>query len=96
MGIEDELLKICRESKEYLESISALELIENTDLFGRDLRKLVNNQHLPSTILVGCLMGEIHDLLAEPSNMLFDNKLMESFGLFKKHVDKEFMKKEKL
>ncbi|GAH70790.1 unnamed protein product, partial [marine sediment metagenome] len=45
-------------------------------------------------VLVGCLMTVSHSLSAEPDNMIFDTKLMESFKLFQIYVDKKFMKKE--
>lgn len=96
MVIEKELREAYRKSKAQLDSMSAFELMEDAGLFIKDLRKLVNSQRLPYAIIVGCLMQEVHSLNAEPSDMLLDNKLMESFKLFQKYVDREFMEKEQL
>lgn len=94
MGVEEKLLKAYKESVEQLESTSALELAQRTGLFLDDLQKLVNRQHLLPTVIIGCLMNEIYRLNAEPTDMLLDIKLTDSFKLFKKYVDNKFMKKE--
>jgi len=94
MDIEREISKICRESEEYLESLSALELMENARLFARDLNKLVHSQRLPISILVGCLMCEVNAVATQPGDMLLDDRIAKSFKSFKRYVDTKFMEKE--
>lgn len=94
MDTEDKLLKIYKESVKELESMSALELMKNAALFVADLEKLMDKQCLPIPILVGCLTTVIHNVCAEPDNMLLDIKLMKSFKLLQRYADANFMKKE--
>lgn len=94
MDIGKEISSINRESKKYLESISALEFMDTAVLFSRDLSKLIDKQCLPVSILVGCLMGEVYRLNTESYNILLDDKLMKSFMSFKEYVNKKFMEKE--
>jgi len=88
------LLKVYRESMEYLESISALELMSKMGLFMRDLNKLVNGTRLPAAVIIGCLMQEVHRLTAKSDEILLDDKLTRSFRLVKRYMDEKFMKKE--
>lgn len=94
MGIEKELLEAKRESIKRLESMSAFEFMEDASLFMKDLEKLVGKQHLPTVVLVGCLMSEIYILNARPDDMLLNAKLEKVFVAFKRYVDEKFMEKE--
>ena len=94
MDIESKLKQAYRESVEYLESVSAFELMKKSAVFTEDLKKLVDSQRLPPTVIIGCLMNEIFRLNIEPDNILLDDKLAGTFNSFKKYVDETFMKKE--
>jgi len=94
MDMEKKLQKAYKESKEQMASMSALDLMENAGLFLRDLKKLVNSQHLPAVIIIGCLMDEVNRLITEPENVLLDDKLEKMFMSFKRYLDENFMKKE--
>ena len=96
MDTEEKLRKAYNESKEYLESTSALELMGKSALFKQDLEKLVKSQKLPAVILIGCLMDEVHKLNAEPDAVLLDCRLTQAFDIVMKSADKKFMKKEQL
>jgi len=94
MDTEDELSKVYKKSVECLESMSALELMKNAALVTSDLEKLMSRQCLPVPVIVGCLITASYNISREQDNMLLDIKLMESFKLFQRYVDKKFMKKE--
>lgn len=94
MGMEKKLQKVYRESIKYLESMSALEFMKDANLFMLDLRKLVNSQHLPNGILIGCLMQEIHRLNTDFNDAMLDDSLTKAFTSFKRYADENFMKKE--
>ena len=94
MDIEKKLKQAYRESVEHLESISAFELMKKSAVFTEDLKNLVDSQHLPPAIIIGCLMNEMFRLNIEPDNILLDNKLAGVFTSFKKYMDETFMKKE--
>ena len=94
MDTEEKMLRMFKESTEYLKSVSAFELMNNASLFVRDLQKLIDSQHLPASVLIGCLMTEVHVISMEADRLLLDTKMTKAFTLFKEHTDKTFIKKE--
>lgn len=94
MDVEQKLNDMKRESKEYMESISALKLMEQAILFTDELERLTGRQHLPATLLIGCLMNEVNKLSTKFGDVILADKLAKSFNGIKEYVDKNFMKKE--
>lgn len=94
MDMEKELQEALRNSREYLGSMSALDLMNKSALFMRDLKKLINSQGLPANVVIGCLMNEVNRLNTETDSALLDDKLTKMFTSFKRYMDENFMKKE--
>ena len=95
MDVEKELYDMNMKSREYLESISAHELMKKACLFTDELRKLTDDQPMPVIIIIGCLMDEIHRLNTKYEDVILAGKLLKSFTGMKKYVDESFMKKER-
>jgi len=88
-------------SKEYLKSMSALDLMSQAVDFHKQLIHLIDSFNAPPAIIIGILTSEAHRLSSEQNDFKYlsaiemvvkyaekhDNKL-------KKYVDDNFMKKE--
>lgn len=94
MDIQEGLNVISEQSKKYLESITAFKLMQDADLFMKDLNNLVIKYHLPASIIAGCLMSEIERLNRECTDLLLDDALGKAFISMRKYMDENFMKKE--
>lgn len=95
MDIEQKLNDMGIKSVKYLESITALELLEQAILFMDELQKLTGRQNLPAVIMVGCLISEAERLNTKYDDMLLADKLVKSFKAMQEYMDKNFIKKEK-
>lgn len=94
MDVEQKLNDMKAESKEYMESINALKLMEHALSFTDELERLTGRQHLPATVLIGCLMNEVNRLSTKFDSIILADKLAKSFNGMKKYMDENFMKKE--
>lgn len=94
MNTNEKLGIIAKESKEYLESISAFELMQNANLFMNDLNRLIEKHKLPASLLIGCLIAEVDMVNRELNNILLDDDLTNALRSMKRYVDRSFMKKE--
>lgn len=95
MNGKDHYDRLYKKSVEYLNSVSALELMNDVKALSDDIHRDVVRYHLPGSVVAGILMCEIQTILNESESLATENAIMKLGDVIERYLDDNFMKKER-
>lgn len=95
MNDRDRLDRLYKKSVEYLDSVSALELMHDAASLSKDIRRNISRYNLPGSIIISILMDEIHKIHSMNESLATDGAITKMGNMLKRYLDENFMKKEK-
>ncbi|GAH87006.1 unnamed protein product [marine sediment metagenome] len=96
MNDRDRFDRVFKKSIEYLDSVSALELMNDAQSLGKDIQRDIAHYHLPGLVIIGVLMDEMLSIHSVSESLATERAIMKMGDELKRYLDKNFMKKEKI
>lgn len=96
MNGRDRFDRIYKESVEYLDSVSALDLMRDAEALHKDIYRDIARYNLPVSVIIGVLMNEIQYILDKGKSLGTEKAIIELDKGIKRYLDENFMKKEKI
>ncbi|GAI02737.1 unnamed protein product [marine sediment metagenome] len=95
MNDRDSFDKLFKKSIEYLDSVSALDLMHDATSLSKDIQRDISRYHLPGSVVISVLMDEIYNIHNTSNSLATERSITKMGNMLKRYLDENFMKKEK-
>ena len=95
MNDRDRLDRLYKKSVKYLDSVSALDLMNDAASLSKDIQRNISRYSLPGSVVISVLMDEIYKIHLMNESLATDGAITKMGNMLKRYLDENFMKKER-